>query len=241
MIKNSGVTIEISGGGSGTGIASLINGTTDLADASRSMKQKEFDDAKTNGREVLEMKAAIDGISLIVNPSSPIRNLTQAQLKDIYTGKTTNWKELGWDDHEVILYGRQSSSGTYAYFKEHVLKNEDYTNKVQELSGSAALADAVSKDRYGIAYLGVGYVKQRDDVRAISIDGIAATSENILSGTYPISRYLFIYVDKAKMTPVLVTYLRWILSPDGQKIVEETGYDPLPESVITEELSKLPQ
>jgi phosphate transport system substrate-binding protein len=241
MIKNSGVTIEISGGGSGTGIASLINGTTDLADASRSMKQKEFDDAKTNGREVLEMKAAIDGISLIVNPSSPLRNLTQAQLKDIFTGKTTNWKELGWEDHEIILYGRQSNSGTYAYFKEHVLKNEDYTNKVQELSGSAALADAVSKDRYGIAYLGVGYVKQRDDVRAISIDGIAPTSENILSGTYPISRYLFIYVDKAKMTPVLVTYLRWILSPDGQKIVGETGYDALPQNVINEELSKLPQ
>lgn len=241
MTENPGVTIEVSGGGSGTGIAALINGTTDLADSSRSIKQKEIDDARKKGIEILEIKTAIDGISLIVNPSNPLKDLSISQLKDIFTGRTTNWKELGWEDHEILLYGRQSSSGTYAYFKEHVLENEDYTNRIQELSGSAALADAVSKDKYSIAYLGIGYVKQRDDVKAISVDDVAPSSENILNGMYPISRYLFIYVDRAKMTPVVVTYLRWILSEDGQAIVEKTGYDPLPENVITEELSKLPQ
>jgi len=241
MIKNSGVTIEISGGGSGTGIAAFVNGTTDLADASRQMSDKELGDAKSKGKEVLEIKTAIDGISIIVNPNNPTVNFTFDQLGGIFTGKTTNWKELGWEDHEIIMYGRQSSSGTYAYFKEKVLNKADYSSKVQELSGSAALADAISKDKYGIAYLGVGYTRQRSDVKVIAVNGIMPTQENILSSRYPISRYLYIYLDKAKLTPVITAYLKWILSSEGQKIVEETGYDALPQNVINEELSKLSQ
>jgi phosphate transport system substrate-binding protein len=239
MTENPNVTIEISGGGSGTGIAAFINGTTDLADASRQMSDKELGDAKFERKEVLEIKTAIDGISIIVNPNNPTANLTFDQLAGIFTGKTTNWKELGWEDHELIMYGRQSSSGTYAYFKEKVLNKADYSSKVQELSGSAALADAISKDKYGIAYLGVGYTRQRSDVKVIAVNGIMPTQENILSSKYPISRYLYIYLDKAKLTPVITAYLKWILSSEGQKIVEETGYDAIPQSVIKEELAKL--
>jgi phosphate transport system substrate-binding protein len=239
MMENPNVTIEISGGGSGTGIAAFINGTTDLADASRRMSDKELGDAKSKGKEVLEIKTAIDGISIIVHPNNPTADLTFDQLAGIFTGKTTNWKELGWEDHEIIMYGRQSSSGTYAYFKEKVLNKADYSSKVQELSGSAALADAISKDKYGIAYLGVGYTRQRSDVKVITVNGIMPTQENILSSKYPISRYLYIYLDKIKVTPVITTYLKWILSPEGQKIVEETGYDALPQNVIKEELAKL--
>ena len=159
MKTHRNVQIAVSGGGSGTGIAALINGQIDIADASREMTQKELEQAKANGINPVEWKVALDGITAIVNPSNPTTQLTIEQLGLIYRGNVTNWKELGGPDLRIVTYGRQSNSGTYVYWKERVLGNKDYRADMQSLNGNSDIVDAVSKDKAGIGYVGIAYAE----------------------------------------------------------------------------------
>jgi phosphate transport system substrate-binding protein len=232
MKKNPGVTVQITGGGSGTGIAALINGTTDICQASRPMSDKEKADLKSKRNAATrEIPMALDGLALFVNGKNPIKELTIPQLKDIYTGKITNWKEVGGQDARIILYGRENNSGTYSYFKEHVLKNEDFTPRTQTLPGTAAIINAVSKDPKGIGYGGIAYAK---GVRFVNIKKDAQSPayepsmENVEKGIYPISRYLFWYTAGVSSKPAVEKMIKWAVSAEGQAIVKNVGYYPLP-------------
>jgi len=244
MAENPGAVVQVTGGGSGVGIAALIDGTTDIADASRPIKDEEIEDCEANGVEVVEFSVALDGISVIINPDNTVESLSLAQIKDIYTGKTKNWKELGGPDATIVCYGRQSSSGTYIYFKEHVLEDEDYRADTQELAGNSVLCDSVARDVGGIAYVGVGYAAQRDDVKILGVmtdegaEPVKPTNEAVANGTYPISRYLYNYTD-GKPEGVAKAYLEFALSDEGQKIVEEVEYIALPPDLLDEQRDKL--
>lgn len=224
------VTIQVSGGGSGTGIAALINGGTDICEASRDMKPQEYSDANAKGVKPYRVAVALDGIVVFLNEKNPVKELTLEQLRGIYTGSITNWKEVGGPSHLIILYGRENSSGTYAYFKEYVLKNEDYAEATQTLPGTAAVVNAVANDRFGIGYGGIAYEK---GVKAIAVKkddktpGVVPSTETVINGTYPISRELYWFFNG---TPAgeLKNILNWALSAEGQKIAQETDYVPLP-------------
>jgi phosphate transport system substrate-binding protein len=230
MAAHPDVTIQVTGGGSGTGISALINGATDICNASRPMKGSEFDKLKQRyGTRGVEIKCALDGLSVYVNAESPLQEISLEQLKDIYTGKITNWKELGGPNAKIIVYGRENSSGTYVYFKDNVLMGADYTATMQTMPGTAAVVNAVAKDKLGIGYGGAAYGKGIREVKVkkdASSPAYSPTLENIKSGNYPISRYLYMYV-RNRPTGALKTYIDWILSDEGQKVVAEVGYFPL--------------
>jgi phosphate transport system substrate-binding protein len=230
MAAHKDVVIQVTGGGSGTGISALINGTTDICNSSRPMKPAERDKLKQRfGTRGVEIKCAQDGLSLYVNESSPITELSIQQIKDIYTGRINNWKEVGGPDQRIIMYGRENNSGTYVYFKDNVLEGEDFAATVQSMPGTAAVVNAVSKDRWGIGYGGAAYGKGIRELRVkadAKSPAYTPTLENIKSGVYPVSRFLFMYV-KNKPTGALKEYIDWILGDDGQKIVSEVGYFPI--------------
>lgn len=230
MKKNPGVVIQVNGGGSGTGIAALINGTVDLAQASRPMKDKEKQDVeKRRNAPLNETPVALDALAVFVNQSSPVKELSLEQLEQIYTGKATNWSQVGGSNAPIVLYGRENSSGTYEYFKEHVLHGGDFAPRVQTLQGTAAVINAVSRDANGIGYGGIAYAK---DVRAIGVKKYAASSavapseESVKNGAYPISRKLYFYW-VASASPQLQQFIQWTVSPEGQKLVGDVGYFPL--------------
>jgi phosphate transport system substrate-binding protein len=224
------VVIQVTGGGSGTGISALINGTTDICNASRPMKPSERDKLKTRyGTRGVEIKAALDGLSVYVHEANPIAELTLPQLKQIYIGKITNWSEVGGQNARIILYGRENNSGTYVYFKDHVLEGEDYTSSMQSLPGTAAVVNAVARDRNGIGYGGAAYAKGIREVKVrkdASSPAFAPTLENIKSGDYPVSRFLYLYV-RNRPTGALKEYIDWILGDQGQKVVTDVGYFPI--------------
>jgi phosphate transport system substrate-binding protein len=230
MAANPDVVIQVTGGGSGTGISALINGTTDICNASRPMKPSERDKLKQRfGTPGVEIKSARDGLALYVNAASPVMELSIEQLRGIYTGRITNWKDVGGPDERIILYGRENNSGTYVYFKDLVLEGEDYAASMQSMPGTSAVVNAVAKDKFGIGYGGAAYGKgiREIKVRAES-DGIAyaPTLENIRSGDYPITRFLYMYV-KNRPTGRLKEYIDWILGDEGQRIVNDVGYFPI--------------
>ncbi len=230
MATNKDVVIQVTGGGSGTGISALINGTTDICNSSRPMKPAERDKLKQRfGTRGVEIKCAQDGLSLYVNEANLVTELSMQQIKDIYTGKTTNWKEVGGPDQRMIVYGRENNSGTYVYFKDNVLEGEDFAATVQSMPGTAAVVNAVSKDKSGIGYGGAAYGKGIRELKVkadAKSPAYAPTLENIKSGVYPVSRFLFMYV-KNRPTGATKEYIDWILSDDGQKIVSEVGYFPI--------------
>lgn len=245
MSKHPEAQIAISGGGSGTGIAALINKQIDMADASRPMKEQEIADANKNGVDPVEWKVAVDGISVIVHPSNPIKTLTVTQLKAIYNGSYKNWENVGGKDAPIITYGRQSNSGTYIYWQEHILQNQKYRSDMQSLNGNADIADAVARDPNAIGYVGVAYATARKgEVKIIPIQSKAdqpfyePTPENIASGKYQISRYLFIYTNGVP-TGGAREYLKFIMSDEGQKVAEEVEYIPLPPEIGQNQLDKL--
>lgn len=239
------VSIQVTGGGSGTGVAALLNGTTDLANASRELKSSEKEKATELGIVPYVYEVALDGIAVIVHPDNGIDVLTLKQLSDIFKGSITNWNELGGADLDITLYGRENSSGTYEFFKDNVLgkdesgKKIDYATSTQVLQGTAALGEAIARDIKGIGYGGVGYFAARTDVKIIPVkaddDAPAITpSENgkvnyeaIWSGEYSISRYLYCFTN-GQATGKLNDFLNFILSEDGQKVVETMEYIPLP-------------
>ena len=222
--------VQVTGGGSGTGIAALINGGTDICEASRPMKEKEKEMVqKRHGKGVTEIPVALDGIAIYVPQASPIESLTLAQLKSIYTGTIDNWRDVGGKDQRIVAYSRENNSGTYVFFKEHVLNNEDFAREVQTLPGTAAIVNAVSKDPASIGYGGIAYASgirplaiRRDE----SSSGVKPSMETVDSGEYPLSRQLFFYTVGAP-TGEIKAFVDWVLSPEGQKICEKVGYYPL--------------
>jgi phosphate transport system substrate-binding protein len=230
MAKHPGVTVQVTGGGSGVGISALINGTTDICNASRPMKQSEIDKLKARFNVVgVEIKTAKDGLSLYVNESNPVQELSLDQIKKIYTGETQNWKDVGGPDAKIILYGRENSSGTYVYFKDNVLGGADFSPMTQTMPGTAAVVNAVAKDKYGIGYggaaygKGIKYAKVKKDAKSTAYE---PTEANVKSGLYPISRYLYMYT-RNRPTGPLKEYVDWILSSEGQEIVAKVGYFPV--------------
>ena len=230
MNQNPGVTIQVTGGGSGVGIAALINGSTDICEASRPIKPSEIDKLKERFNTTgVEIPVARDGLAVYLNEENKISELTLDQLKGIYTGKITNWKELGGDDAKIVLYGRENSSGTYVYFKDNVLKGADFAPQTQTLPGTAAIVNAVAKDKYGIGYggaayaKGVKYCKVKKDAQT---PGYEPTLENVKNGKYPISRYLYWYL-RNKPTGELKKLVDFVLSEQGQQIISKVGYFPV--------------
>jgi phosphate transport system substrate-binding protein len=230
MNTTPGQVVMVTGGGSGTGIAALINGTTDICQASRAMRQDEKlklrDRYQTMG---IETPVARDGVTIYVHESNPVPSLTVAQLRDIYLGKTTNWKQVGGRDATILLYGRENSSGTYGFFKEMVLENRDFADRLQALPGTSAVVNAVSKDPNGIGYGGAAYARGVKEVPLKSDDKSAAVVPSLASvsdGSYPLSRYLFFYT-RQKPAGDVKKFVDWVLSPTGQEIVSKVGYYPL--------------
>jgi len=224
MSKNGGVSIQVTGGGSGTGISALINGTTDICNASRPMKKSEIQKLKERfGTVGVEIPCAKDGITIYLNPSNPVSDISVSQLKQIYTGKITNWKQLGGKDAKIILYSRENNSGTYVFFKDNILGGQDYAPSCQNLPGTAAVVNAVTKDANGIGYGGHGYSK---GVKICKVNGIEPNKSTIGNGSYPISRSLFMYV-RNRPSGEIKKFIDWVLSAEGQKIVTDIGYFPL--------------
>jgi phosphate transport system substrate-binding protein len=228
MERNPGVVIQVTGGGSGVGIAALINGSTDICQASRSMKDSEK--AKLRDRYFstgVEIPVARDGVTLYVHEKNPVNELTLDQIKDIYTGKALNWKQFGGPDAKIVLYGRENSSGTYVFFREKALKNADYSASMQSLPGTAAVVNAVAKDQSGIGYGGAAYAKGVKEL-AIKTDkgSFKPTAENVKSNSYPLARNLFWYL-RGKPSGEVKKLVDWILSPEGQEIVVKVGYFPI--------------
>jgi phosphate transport system substrate-binding protein len=230
MTKNPGALIQITGGGSGTGIAALINGNTDICMASRPMKPDEKrklrDRYQTQGEE---MSVARDGLSIYVNEGNPVRELTMAQIEGIYRGTTRNWKEVGGRDAPIVVYGRESSSGTYVYFKDHVLGGHDFAPQVQTLPGTAAVANAVVKDPNGIGYGGAAYARGLATLGVSPAAGepaVAPNLETVRDGRYPLARDLYFYT-RRKPDKEARAFIDWVLSAEGQAIVSEVGYFPI--------------
>jgi len=230
MSAHPDITIQVTGGGSGTGLSALQNGTTDIANASRPIKPGEREKLKQRFNSLgVEVKAARDGLSVYVHESNPVRELSLDQIKSIYTGEITNWKTVGGPDAKIVLYSRENNSGTYVYFKDYVLRGSDYAAACQNLPGTAAVVNGVARDRNGIGYGGAAYSK---GIRSIGVRKEAGspayepTEANIRSGNYPISRFLYMYL-REKPTGVIKDYIDWIISPAGQEIVTSVGYFPV--------------
>jgi phosphate transport system substrate-binding protein len=232
MASHPSVKIEVSGGGSGVGIAALQNQGTDIADASRTMKRDEKEKfiMKFNAPPV-EYRVAVDGLSVYVNKASKVKELDLDQLSGIFTGTITNWKEVGGDDAPIKIYSRENSSGTYEFFKALVLKGKDFAATAQTMQGTAQLLESVNQDVHGIGYGGAGYGVGAA-VLAIKKDAnspaILPTEETVLNQTYPIWRYLYNYVNPEADKGEIHDYINWIRSDEGQKIVKEQAYYPLP-------------
>ena len=231
MKANPGMTIQVTGGGSGTGIAALINGSTDICEASRPMKDKEKEEVKQKrGAPAVETKVALDALAVYVNEKSPLQEISIPTLRKIYRGETTNWKDAAGPDHKIVLYGRENNSGTYGYFKEHVLENKDFAPATQTLAGTSAVANAVKGDVFGIGYGGIAYL---EGIRALKVKkddtspGIAPTLETAQDGSYPISRFLYLYT-AGEPTGSMKKFIAWIESAEGQKVIGDVGYYPLP-------------
>ena len=227
MKANPSSTISVTGGGSGVGISALMNGTTDIAQSSRKIRFTEKQRLQDAGKTSKEVIIAYDALTVIVNPNNRVSQLTREQLEGIFTGKITNWNQVGGADLKIIPYSRETSSGTYEFFKEVVLKNKNYMNGMMSMPATGALIQSVSQTPGAIAYIGLAYLNK--DVKAISVsfDGgknfVVPSVANAKNKTYPIVRPLYYYhltSDTRKLAP----FIDFVFSPAGQKLVEEVGY-----------------
>jgi phosphate transport system substrate-binding protein len=228
MKKNASTKVQVTGGGSGTGLAALINGTTDIATSSRPIKDAENEQIRTQAKAPAEQIAvAKDGVTFYVNEKNPLNALTVEQLKGIYLGDITNWKDVGGPNAPIVLYSRENSSGTYVFVKEHLLKGEDYAPEAQTLPGTAAVVNAITKEKNGIGYGGAAYAKGIKELKIkVGTEEVAASAENIKSGKYPLSRDLYFYL-RAKPTGEVKSFIDFTLSAAGQEIVNKVGYFPV--------------
>ncbi len=226
------ITISVSGGGSGSGIAALINGEIDIANSSREISQEELDQAKANNIEIGTFIDGRDGITVIVHPNNPVEKLTLDQIGKIYRGEITNWKEVGGKDMPITLYGRQSNSGTFTFFRDVAVKG-DYASSMRSMNGNSDIINAVAQDETAIGYVGVGYFKQaQNQVKQVlvSTDGNNYYSSTDLQAIdqklYPLARPLYQYV-KMPLTQAVKDFLAFEISEEGQAIVEENGFYPI--------------
>jgi phosphate transport system substrate-binding protein len=229
MKAHPGSVVAVTGGGSGTGIAQLIDGTIDIAQSSRIMKDEEKAKiAESTGAPVAEHVVARDGVTVYVHTSNPLTQVTMEQLKGIYTGAITNWKDLGGPDQPITVYSRENNSGTYVFFKEHVLGGDDFMAAAQTLPGTAAVVNAVTQDPKGIGYGGIAF---GGGVRHVAIVGPSGTAvepneQSIRDGSYALSRPLYWYLT-AKAPEPARALAEWVKGPEGQKLVAEVGYFPV--------------
>ncbi len=236
MGENPADFVAVTGGGSGTGLSSLISATCDIAMSSRNIKEKEVSLAKQKGINPFEIKVALDGLAVVVNPKNPVSKLTLSQLADIFIGKTTNWKDLGGQDQKIVILSREVNSGTHVYFKEHVLRKGDANSKEEfvpsalMLPSSQAIADEVAANSAAIGYYGMGYISKKQKAVAVAKDikseFIEPTVENVISGKYPISRPLFFYTN-GEPQGLLKKFIDFTLSKEGQEIVIQTDFVPI--------------
>lgn len=239
MKKQPEAVIAVTGGGSGTGISALINGTCDIAQASRSMTEKEIALARKNGHEPKEFEVAIDALSVVVHPSNPVSKLTIGQLADIFTGKITNWQEVGGNNKPMVVLSRERNSGTHVYFLEHVLRRgnpkgpEEYAPAVLMMPSSQAIADEVSANPDAIGYFGLGYLTGKEKGLAVAQDSngeyVLPTIDTASSGKYPIARALLIYTD-GEPKGTVKNFLEFVLSDEGQAVVKNLDFVPLPKN-----------
>jgi len=229
MAKNPGKMIAVTGGGSGTGIAALIDGKCDIADASRSIKDKEIKLANERGVDPRVVIIAVDGLSVITHQNNPVNKLTIDQLGAIFRGEITNWKDVGGQDRPITLYGRQSNSGTFVFFAEHVLKG-DYSQKMNRMNGNAQIVESVKQDVSGIGYVGVGYVKDAKGITVVKVAVQAGAdyfsplnTADVESGRYPVARALYQYINGTPKGAVK-DFIAFELGAEGQNIVEEEGF-----------------
>jgi phosphate transport system substrate-binding protein len=253
------VKLQVEGKGSSTAPPALISGTAQFGPMSRKMKEKEIDEfEKAFGYKPTECRTSLDALAVYVNKDNPLKGLTMQQVDAIfsktraggYANDIATWGETGltgeWGSKPISLYGRNSASGTYGYFKEHALFKGDYKDTVKEQPGSASVVQGVTEDRYAIGYSGIGYVTS--GVRAVPLakdandQFHAADMENVMSGKYPLARFLYVYINQAPgkpMDPLVREFLKFVFSKEGQEVVIKDGYLPLPYKVVQEELAKL--
>ncbi|OPY09339.1 MAG: Phosphate-binding protein PstS 1 precursor [Syntrophaceae bacterium PtaB.Bin095] len=224
MKANPGVNISLSGGGSGEGIKALIDKSANIANSSREIKGNEVELAKSKGVNPVETIVAVDAIVPIVNPRNKVANLTIDQLSQIYQGKITNWKEVGGDNLQIVVVSRDSSSGTFEAWSEMVLHKAKVAPRAQMQASNGAIVQAVSKNRYAIGYIGLGYVNKA--VKPLTVNGVQATARTAISKEFPIARPLYMYTN-GQPAGVTAKFIRFILSPAGQDLVAKAGYVPL--------------
>lgn len=232
------VAIAVTGGGSGTGIAALINGTVDIANASREMKDNEIEQARAKGIEPVEHLVAIDALAVIVNPENSVSQLTIDQLADIFTGRITNWQEVGGDDAAIILVSRETNSGTHVYFLDEVVRKGDSTNKdifapqTMLMPSSVGITSEIQRNPHAIGYDGLGYVTEHEKLIAVARDAGASfvlpSVQSGSDGSYPIARGLYMYT-AGEPVGEIADFITWIEGSEGQQIVADLGFVPLPQ------------
>lgn len=221
MIENPEISVYVRGGGTSLGIKDLINHRCDIAAASRNLKPEESKLlAEYYGSLALVYLIAKDGLSIYVNPNNIVNDLTTEQIKNIFSGKITNWKEVGGEDKEIIVASRNPNSGTYTYFKEHVLEGEEFIKNSLIFNSTKEITKFISNNRYAIGYGGVGF---SEGVIQVRVNGVTPSEQNIRNDSYPLTRYLH-YLLRKSPTGATKKFINWVLSSTGQNIVQESGY-----------------
>lgn len=230
MKKNSSTSIMVTGGGSGVGISALLSGTTDIAQASRSLKLDEKMKLNDAGKAFKETIIAYDALAVIVNPANKVKKLTREQLEGIFTGKITNWKQVGGDDLKIVVYSRETSSGTYEFFKEHVLNKKNYASSALLMPATGAIVQSVSQTKGAIGYVGLAYLEKSVKALEVSYDKgktfVAPSVETAKSKKYPVTRPLYYYYLTTTQKTIM-PFVNFVLSDEGQKIVLAEGYIPV--------------
>lgn len=230
MKKDPKASIAVTGGGSGVGLAAIISGTTDIAQASRAMKMDEKLKMQEAGKAFKEIIIAYDALAVIINPANPVSQLTREQLEGIFTGKITNWKEVGGGDLKIITYSRETSSGTYEFFKTNVLNLKNFSSSALLMPATGAIVQSISQTKGAIGYVGLAYVDKAVKALKVSYDKgktyVQPSVATAMDKTYPITRPLYYYF-LTKIEKTVSPFVNYILSPEGQKIVLEIGYVPL--------------
>jgi phosphate transport system substrate-binding protein len=224
MVKYPGIALYTDGGGTGDGISALIDGSADIAAGSRPMNSDEIRRLAERYQSIgVSLLTAKDALSIFVHPDNPVSQLSSDQIKKIFTGEITSWLEVGGNDMPVTVYNREPNSGTYVFLKEHLLLGSEFTPDHRTMPGSQALVRAVAQDSAGIGYSTSAYIR---DVKTLAVDGIAPSLDNVQNGSYPLSRYFYLYTPFSPAGNIK-TFIDWVISEEGQRTAQQSGYIPL--------------